>query len=130
VHDPLVQWFSQSFQVPPPTVTEALVNIQHTEETLTSIQWLLFHVDDHTLAGLDSAAHNAKSLVIACAMWKNYITLNQAIEASRTEEDYQLKFWREIRGPGGHDVDRLTMSARLSAAYLYLHAVPEKPAKK
>src|SRR5207245_2785737 len=97
------------------------------EETLTSIQWLLFHSDDYTLAALDSLAHNSKSLIIAFALWKRHLTVEQAIKASRVEEDYQQQYWGEVVGAGGHDVDKANVTVRMAAANLFLSMLPQKP---
>jgi len=124
-HDPLVDWFSSEFCVPPLKTTNSL-NIQQPEEILSKIQWMLFTLDDWTLSGLDSAAVATKSLVLALALWKNKITVEEAVAHSRIEEEHQIGYWGEITGRGGHDMERSMVTMRVAASSVWLDLLPKK----
>lgn len=125
MHDPLIKWFSQEFNVPPLTVVSGTVLAQHPEETLTAIQWLLFHLDDWTLSGLDTLSQNAKSLVIPLAVWRQRIGLKEALTACRVEEEFQTEHWGVVEG--GHDLEFNIVDIKVAAASFFLGSIPHKP---
>lgn len=44
--------------------------------------------------------------------------MNEVIEASRLEEEFQVEIWGVVEG--GHDMDRLNNAVRLSSVGTYL----------
>jgi len=60
------------------------------EETLNKLRWFLHHLTDWELAGVDGLTATAKSLVVALAVWRNRISIDDALKASRLEEDFQI----------------------------------------
>lgn len=72
LHDPLIKWFSEKLKLAPLDVLRDGLVVQlkqQPEEVITTVQWLLFSLDDWTLAALDSVSHTARSLVVAFALW-------------------------------------------------------------
>lgn len=67
---------------------------------------LLLHLcwcqDHFTLACLQSACMECKSLVIALALVGRFINFEQAKVASRVEEEFQIEIWGVVEG--GHDM--------------------------
>jgi chaperone required for assembly of F1-ATPase len=59
-----------------------------------------------------------KSVIIALALWKGNISVEQAVEAANVEELYQREIFGHIMG--AHDVEMTITQAKLSAATLYL----------
>jgi len=116
--DPLILWFSETYEIPPPNTSFEL-SIEHSEMTLTKVQWMLFGLDDWTLSALDSLISNLKSLVLSLAVWQRKILLPDALKAYRTEEDYQEENWGMVEGH--HDLDKSNANVRISAAALFLH---------
>lgn len=54
--------------------------------------------------------------------------MEEAIAASRLEEEFQVEIWGVVEG--GHDMDRLNNRVSLSSADLFmrlLHSSPESP---
>jgi ATP synthase F1 complex assembly factor 2 len=92
---------------------------------MTSIQWMLFSLDDWTLSGLDTLTHNTKSLILALALWQRRITLKDALVACRVEELEQQGRWGEVQGY--HDVDNAALEVKSSAASLFLHLLNTSP---
>lgn len=68
---------------------------------------------------MDFLARNFKSLVIALALWKGHITAEQAIHASRIEENFQIEAHGEVEG--NHDIDVSQIAAEVSNAAFFLH---------
>eukprot|EP01116_Phalansterium_solitarium_P014363 TRINITY_DN31995_c0_g1_i1.p1 TRINITY_DN31995_c0_g1~~TRINITY_DN31995_c0_g1_i1.p1 ORF type:complete len:311 (+),score=97.72 TRINITY_DN31995_c0_g1_i1:94-1026(+) len=128
LHDPLIKWFSSFFKLPPVQVTQLFAPASYPPETMHGLQWLLFQQDDWTLAGLDSLTHNTKSLILSLALWHGAISLEDGIKAARVEEDWSVDQYGEV--PGGHDVDRVNNTVKISAATVFLHLLPPPPPPK
>lgn len=74
--------------------------------------------DHFTLACLQSAIYECKSLILALAYIGRYLTLDQVKAASRLEEEFQLEIWGVVEG--GHDMDRLNNGVNLSSSGLFM----------
>jgi len=121
-HDPLIHWFSEHFKVPPLHISYTLGAIPQPEETLSSVQWMLFHLDDFTLCGLESLAFCTRSLVISTAIWKRRLSFEDGLFLSRLEEEKQIRECGEVKG--FHDVDLMDLRVRMNSASLMLHLLP------
>eukprot|EP01119_Soliformovum_irregulare_P015211 TRINITY_DN424_c1_g1_i1.p1 TRINITY_DN424_c1_g1~~TRINITY_DN424_c1_g1_i1.p1 ORF type:complete len:293 (+),score=76.65 TRINITY_DN424_c1_g1_i1:35-913(+) len=120
---PILRWFSEEFKVPPPAVFVGTQVIQQPEELMGAIQWMLFQLDDFTLTGLDTAALNLKSFVLATALWKDRISVQDAITGSRLEELWQQGNWGEVEGE--HDVEKYAIHTKVASASLWLKLLPK-----
>lgn len=89
-----------------------------------TLQWILFHLDDFTLASLDIIASNLRSAIIPLALWKDHLDLEQAIHAARIEEEHQQSVWGEVEG--SHDLERVTINIRVAAGTFFLQSLPQK----
>ena len=76
-------------------------------------------LDHFTLACLQSATMESKSLVVALALLGRGLALDDAVAASRAEEEFQIDIWGVVEG--GHDMDRLNNAVALSGAQALAH---------
>lgn len=60
-------------------------------------------MDDYYLVALETAATVAKSPTIALALLDGFLTIHQALNCSRFEENLQIEEFGKIEGT--HDVD-------------------------
>jgi len=126
LYDPLLDWFSQEFQVPKLLMGDPGIlvdDIQQPEELLTNIQWMLFHLDDWTLAALNCLTLELKSFVLSCAVWRRKIGFEEAFNLSRLEETFQIENNGRL---AEHDVDEMNIKLKLSAGVLFVHLLPQK----
>lgn len=82
-------------------------------------------MDDFTLAGIESATATAKSILVAGAMRDGVLTAKNAVEAARSEEQWQSGVWGKVEG--GHDVDDADALVRLSAADVLFRCIEMQP---
>jgi ATP synthase F1 complex assembly factor 2 len=76
------------------------------------------HLDHFSLACLQSATMECKSLVLAIAYLSRHLSLDQVKAASRLEEEFQLEVWGVVEG--GHDMDRLNNAVTLSSVGTFM----------
>jgi len=119
--DPWLKWFSEEFIVPPPRTSDKLGVIGQPDELLLKIQWMLFELDDFTLAGLESLTTSTRSFVIAVAVWKGKISLEQVLQFARLEEAYGQEGVEPI--PGYTDVDDITTKVKVTSAVLFMNSL-------
>lgn len=55
-----------------------------------------------------------KSVVISLALLHRFVTLDQAVDAGRVDEEYNIHMWGMVEG--GHDVDRANVSVQAATA--------------
>jgi len=123
-YDPLVKWFSEEYKLPPVVLGDphSIARPKQPPEILESMQWMLFHIDDLTLAALDSLTRNLRSLIIALAVWNRKITIQEGIVASYLEESHQQEKHGVVEGV--HDVEIINMTIKSASASFVLHSVP------
>ena len=93
--------------------------LQHPEDTIRTITYLVHSLDPHTLACLQTATMECKSLIMGMAyVLFGHMDVQQAREASRVEEEFQVDIWGVVEG--GHDMDRLNNAVNLSSVGLYM----------
>lgn len=73
----------------------------------------------YSCAGYVFAVDTLKSIVLACAVIEQQITVEKAVALARLEEEYQLKFWGRVEW--AHDLSQQELQARLAAAVLFVH---------
>ncbi|MED6202264.1 hypothetical protein PIB30_103611 [Stylosanthes scabra] len=83
-----------------------------------AVKNLLKRSDDCELAAIDAIAAAAHSLVIAMAVVRDKLQIEEAIELIRLEEDFQVERWGLVEG--GHDVDIADLRVQVSSAAVFL----------
>lgn len=84
------------------------------EKNWERLKGVLDRLDIYSLAAVDAAASCAKSVAIAVALSDGAVSPQQAVEAARSEEQWQMRVWGCVEG--GHDLDDADMLVRLAAA--------------
>lgn len=115
---PVVRWLTKSLGVRLDTTSSIAARLQHPEKTIQRIETILSRMDHFSLACLQSATYECKSLVLGLAYIARNLTLEQVKMASRLEEEFQLEVWGVVEG--GHDMDRLNNSIRLSSVGCFM----------
>ncbi|ALC39727.1 l-2-k14505 [Drosophila busckii] len=116
--DPLINWFNQRFE----TNLQKTLNItppQITDADKMKIAKHFHSYDLETLHGYIFAVDTLKSIVLACAVMEQQITVEKAVALARLEEEYQIKFWGRVEW--SHDLSQQELQARLAAAVLFVH---------
>ncbi|KAF9069828.1 ATP12-domain-containing protein [Rhodocollybia butyracea] len=115
--DPLYSWAEKIFDVKIEKFTSILSNSQSEE----SKKKLLAAIDDFNqweMAALERGTHATKSFIIALALVKRRLTVDQASEAARVEVNSQIERWGEVEDT--HDVDFHDIRRQLGSAALLL----------
>ncbi|XP_020682315.1 ATP synthase mitochondrial F1 complex assembly factor 2 isoform X2 [Dendrobium catenatum] len=73
---------------------------------------------DCELAAIDAIAASAHSLVIALAILRERLNIEETMELIRLEEDLQVDKWGLVEG--GHDVDIADLQVQISSAVVFL----------
>lgn len=113
--DPVVQWFAQCYQVSIPVTTNVFIDID--DQTKSILNRYLKSFNIWSLNGLLFMTENLKSLILACALMNRELNVQQAIDLSRIEENYQAKTWGKVEFH--HDLDMYNLQMRVSAALLF-----------
>ncbi|EDW63641.2 ATP synthase mitochondrial F1 complex assembly factor 2 isoform X1 [Drosophila virilis] len=116
--DPLIEWFNQRFE----TNLQKTMNITPPQVSEVDKMKIAKHLQSYsleTLHGFVFAVDTLKSIVLACAVIDQQITVERAVALSRLEEEYQLKFWGRVEW--AHDFSQQELQARLAAAVLFVH---------
>ena len=111
--DPLLRHLSSSYSLElQPTFDFAPPSSDAHQSRLRAI---LAAQDEWTLAALDSVASLSKSLVVALCVLDGRLSVEQAYEAARVEENYQMRLYGTVSGVYGHTIDiewtRMVMAA-------------------
>lgn len=75
--------------------------------------------DDAAMHGFLYAVDTLKSVMLTLACVEKKISVEKAVELSRLEEEYQLKFWGRVEW--AHDSNQQDTQARLAASILFIH---------
>ncbi|GKY98989.1 hypothetical protein MPSEU_000854600 [Mayamaea pseudoterrestris] len=83
------------------------------------LQLLSTKLDAWHLQCLYSVCRETKSLLLGLAILLNhYHSLQEAVEAARVEEEFQISCWGLVEG--GHDYDRLNCAVQIQAAVVLM----------
>ncbi|KAH8354560.1 hypothetical protein KR059_000868 [Drosophila kikkawai] len=116
--DPVIAWFNQRYE----TNLQKTLNItppQVSEEDKMKIAKHLHSYSLDTLHGFIFAVDTLKSIILACAVIEQMLTVEKAVALARLEEEYQLKFWGRVEW--AHDLSQQELQSRLAAAVLFVH---------
>ncbi|WCJ21253.1 ATP synthase mitochondrial F1 complex assembly factor 2 [Euphorbia peplus] len=100
--DPLLEWVKSEFGFKAIVYT-SFFGGQQDEGLVKAIEGVLKKSDNCELAVIDAIASAAHSLIIAIAIVRGKLDIEEAIQLIRLEEDFQVDRWGLVEG--GHDVD-------------------------
>ncbi|XP_047951324.1 ATP synthase mitochondrial F1 complex assembly factor 2 [Salvia hispanica] len=114
---PLIKWVELEFGFKPVVYTSFFGGKQE-EGLAKAFENVLIKTDDYELASIDAIAAAAHSLIIAVGMFRGKLSIEQAIELIRLEEDLQVDRWGLVEG--GHDLDIADLRVQISSAAVFL----------
>lgn len=117
VLNPLLDWIEREVGCRPSQSSSIFVGDQP-DEVVAAMEKALKSVSDWQLAAVDSLSAAAKSLVIAMAVSRGRLNIEEAVQVIRLEEDYQIEEWGLVEG--GHDIDMADLRSRVAAASVFL----------
>jgi len=111
--DPLLDWTRKTFDVEINKFESILLNSQPdaTKEKLGSV---LAEFDQWEMAAMERATYTTKSFIIALALVKKHLTVEQAALAATVEVSSQIERWGEVEDT--HDVDYHDVRRQLGSA--------------
>ncbi|OVA12088.1 ATP12 [Macleaya cordata] len=115
--DPLLNWVETEFGFKP-VVYSSFFGGKQEDGLVNAVESLLKTTDDCELAAIDAMAAAAHSLVISIGIFRGRLTIEEAIELVRLEEDLQVDRWGLVEG--GHDVDVADLKVQISSAAVFL----------
>ena len=74
-------------------------------------------MDAWNLTLMQSVTMEAKSFFVGLAVVEGVLTAEEAIEASRVEEEFQIEQWGLVEG--GHDMDQLNNGIQIRASVVF-----------
>lgn len=115
--DPLLEWFCQTYNVSI-TATQSIVGPTVPEATVDKLTQHMISQRQESLYGFVFAVESLKSVILALAVVDGTIGVEEAVNLSRLEVDYQTKLWGSVEWH--HDVEMYDLQARVAAAVLYV----------
>lgn len=120
--DPLLLWFRDRYGCDLATTLEIETPTQSAEATQIQ-QALLTSLTGWQMAALDTITTVTKSFVISWALLAGRISINQAFEAARLEENFQMRQYGQVEGVYGHGIDMEFTRLTLAAAKTWVNLV-------
>jgi len=124
--DPLLLWFRDRYRCTLQTTFELRAPDQ-SEDSVAIQKELLRSLDGWQLAALDVATTVSKSFVISWALLANRLSVQQAAEAARVEENYQQRQYGTVEGVYGHGIEVEYTKMTLAAAKMFCNLVTNLP---
>ncbi|KAJ7905346.1 hypothetical protein B0H14DRAFT_2659926 [Mycena olivaceomarginata] len=118
--DPLLSWARSTFGVELHTSDSLLFNSQP-DETKSKMDQILSTFDHWEMAAMERATYTTKSFIIALALVKKHLTVEQAALAAQAEVASQIERWGEVEDT--HDVDFHDVRRQLGSAACLLSSL-------
>ncbi|KAH0453132.1 hypothetical protein IEQ34_017456 [Dendrobium chrysotoxum] len=115
--DPLIEWLQSEFGFKP-KLHSSLFGCKQDDNFVNAVENVLQKTTDCELAAIDAIAASAHSLVIALAIFRERLNIEETMELIRLEEDLQVDKWGLVEG--GHDVDIADLQVQISSAVVFL----------
>eukprot|EP01098_Paradermamoeba_levis_P017007 TRINITY_DN9506_c0_g1_i1.p1 TRINITY_DN9506_c0_g1~~TRINITY_DN9506_c0_g1_i1.p1 ORF type:complete len:380 (-),score=86.44 TRINITY_DN9506_c0_g1_i1:9-1148(-) len=121
-HDPIIAWMEKFFDVKLKiTIGDSnmiMVAPHQPKETFEKItHYLTTQLSDFQIVALEIAVSSLKSTAIALALMERVVNIEQALFASRAEEEQQIKDWGDL--PDVHETDRAESLISLSSSSVF-----------
>lgn len=91
---PILEWCRDTYGLHF-LLTEGVMPVAQPPESLTTLGAVFATATDHELAGLAMMVPLLGSALLALAIWKGGVTLEEALIAARIDESVQAKYWGE-----------------------------------
>ncbi|KAL2635127.1 hypothetical protein R1flu_006606 [Riccia fluitans] len=125
--DPLLDWAEKELGARL-IVSSSIFGANQPQHVLNALEKTLRNLNDWELAAVDSLASSSRSLVVALAVARNHLKIDQALDIIRLEEEHQIDEWGLVEG--GHDIDIADLRVRISAASIFLRLLGYNTDKK
>ncbi|XP_024359709.1 uncharacterized protein [Physcomitrium patens] len=117
VWDPLIDWAEQEIGERP-AVTSSIFGTTQPSHVLEAMEKVLMQSSDWQLAAIDWLAGTARSLIVALAIARGRLGIEEAMEVIRLEENHQVEEWGYVEG--GHDIDEADMRVKIAACSVFM----------
>ena len=120
---PVLEWVERGFDLDDvPTVELAtsetvMRKLEHPAASVATVDAIISSLSPWTLASLQCATMECKSLVLALALLLKHLDVPATEACARLEEDIQIEQWGLVEG--GHDHDLARIRTQLSSAVLF-----------
>ena len=101
--------------------TDSIFGAKVHEEETQKVENHLKSLDDWHLAAAEQLAASCKSVLLALATVDGVLGVEEAFNAARLEEDYNIQRWGLVEG--GHDIDIADIKVRVAAPVVFLSAL-------
>jgi ATP synthase F1 complex assembly factor 2 len=115
--DPVVEYASKQLGQKI-NVSDALMGAEQSEEASDALNKMLRGLCDYELAALDAVGGVCKSTLISMNVLNGNISVDDAVAASRIEEDMQMDKWGLVEG--GHDIDIAGVRVGIASPTVFL----------
>jgi ATP synthase F1 complex assembly factor 2 len=113
--NPIIEWINNTYNLNYSSSYE-LAAPQISSQSVSNVNKLLSHQSEWMLSTLDNVTTLTKSFAIALALITGRISTEEAYEAARLEENYQIKQYGLVEGIYGHSVDIDFIKLQLAVA--------------
>ncbi|RWS04473.1 ATP synthase mitochondrial F1 complex assembly factor 2-like protein, partial [Dinothrombium tinctorium] len=114
--DPLIKWFQTRFECEV-SVTEEMISPTTNPLTTTMISRYLLSYNFSTLTGILFIVENLKSLILSLALFNRQITVEEAVNLSRLEIEFQITKWGNVEW--AHDLELMMVRSRVASGLLF-----------
>lgn len=114
----LIQWFRKRYEVHVESTT-SLASPDIPMSTINKLETHLLTYGDWALFGFNYGTEVVKSLIIMIGLVDKYLSVEEAVDLSRLEQDFQIQQWGNVEWY--HDIDRYELRARVAAAALFVN---------
>ncbi|GJP57077.1 hypothetical protein CLOM_g16112 [Closterium sp. NIES-68] len=115
--DPLLDWIETEYGARP-SVSYSLLPPDQPDAAVRALRHALQPMDPFHLAAVDFLAGATRSLVLALAVARGRLQMDEAMDVIRVEEDFQTDRWGVVEG--GHDIDASDLRVRVAAVSVFV----------
>jgi ATP synthase F1 complex assembly factor 2 len=120
-YDPLISWFNDTIGGPL-GIAHGLSDADHPREVYSLVESIVYEADYFLKAVLYHILGTTKSTVITSALVYRHISVQQAMDAARVEEEHQIEEHGFVED--GHDTARAHTAVKLASASALLWLSP------
>jgi ATP synthase F1 complex assembly factor 2 len=117
-HGPVTRWAQQALGLSLRYSHSVRGRIEHDADTVSRVRAVIYALDDYSLTALQCATMESKSVLVGLALLFRAVSVEEAVLASRVEEEHQIAQWGAVEG--GHDLDRLNNCVALAGADAFM----------
>ncbi|KDR81785.1 hypothetical protein GALMADRAFT_114479 [Galerina marginata CBS 339.88] len=117
---PLLDWARDTFDVKI-DVSNSIMSVRQPVETQNKLLEVMKSLDHWEMAALERATYASKSLIIALALVKKHMSVEDAALAATVEVNSQIERWGEVEDT--HDVDYQDVRRQLGSAACLISTV-------